>query len=141
MKLVTLIANLLHEAKFTTNEDARDNRNDLLDEIEREYLPSGSGFDSGCKIRRDGSGENEIRITFSYHVMNDAGYYTRWIHSEAVVKPLLTTSIYEIKLKNASSFRKDMVDDYVLDSLYDALGQNMSYIFVAGSRFCIGREE
>lgn len=60
---------------------------ETLDEIENNYLPSGSGFDSGCSIERaDGK---KIVIAFSYHNMNENGSYDGWSDYELIVTPNL----------------------------------------------------
>ena len=143
MKLINMIASLLTEAwRADPSGDVFSNREDLLDEIEREYLPSGSGFDSGCKIVREYAlGLKEVRINFSYHVMHSDGYYTRWIHSAAIVTPTFDSSGLTIRLVHLASFKKDLVDDYVYDSIYQALSAEVGREFVKGEGFHLVKKE
>lgn len=62
--------------------------NSRLDYIEKEFLPSGSGFDAGTKIDRE-SNVDKIRLTTSFHHMNEAGYYDGWTEHKIIIKPCL----------------------------------------------------
>jgi hypothetical protein len=49
----------------------------LLEHIEDNILPSGSGIDNGCKIDRDASNAHKLVITFGYHHMDEhGGFYS-----------------------------------------------------------------
>lgn len=50
----------------------------------KQYLPSGSGFDQGCKLSEDSTPE---RLIFSapFHHMNDAGMYADWTDHQVIV--------------------------------------------------------
>jgi hypothetical protein len=54
------------------------------------FLPSGSGIDSGCKIDMPNSGDKAIRITSSFHNMDEHGMYDGWIDFRVVVTPSLS---------------------------------------------------
>jgi hypothetical protein len=53
----------------------------------QQLLPSGSGIDCGTKIDLDLSGGDKIVLAFSYHHMDQYGYYTLWTEHTAVVRP------------------------------------------------------
>ena len=55
--------------------------------IEKQFLPHGSGFDSGTKIIIDDCDENEIVLDTNYHHMNDNGMYDGWTEHKVVIKP------------------------------------------------------
>ncbi len=59
----------------------------MLQEIESNLLPSGSGIDSGCKIDLGSCTESKIAILSSVHMMNDAGMYDSWQDFKVIVRP------------------------------------------------------
>lgn len=81
-----------------------------LSAIEREYLPSGSGFDSGCTVDVEHSNARSIVINAPFHVMNNHGYYTGWRPIRVRVTP--TFDGIAIRVTNAKS--SDLAD-YVFD--------------------------
>ena len=96
-----------------------------LDEIEGEYLPSGSGIDSGCTIDRDKSTPQKIVIQSGYHRMNgDSGMYDGWFHFTVIIAADLAGEI-SIKLKFDKDFRRNTkdfgTDDYLFDVFDTAL--------------------
>lgn len=60
---------------------------DTLDTIERDYLPHGSGIDSGTKIDRDKTTATRIVLTFGFHHMDSNGFYCGWTDYTAVITP------------------------------------------------------
>jgi hypothetical protein len=57
-----------------------------LSQLER-TLPSGSGIDCGTKIAIDKSNADRVVLTFSYHHMNEAGFYEGWTEHTAIIRP------------------------------------------------------
>lgn len=72
--------------KMDTHAEWFGRHSDKLREIERNELPSGSGFDSGTVIDLDASTDNKLVFTTAFHHMNDHGY-TRWTHHTVTVRP------------------------------------------------------
>ena len=66
---------------------------DNLEKIEKKFLPSGSGVDSGCKVNTEKSSRNRIQIDFGYHCMNSNGCYDGWIEYKLIVKADLFSGI------------------------------------------------
>jgi hypothetical protein len=56
----------------------------------KNYLPSGSGFDSGTKIDLDRSTPEKIVFFTSFHHMNNDGFYVGWSNHDVIVRPSLT---------------------------------------------------
>jgi len=59
----------------------------VIDYIVKNYLPSGSGIDSGCTINNEKY--KVLEIESSFHVMDEYGYYDGWIDFIVKVKPSL----------------------------------------------------
>ncbi len=53
-----------------------------------DLLPSGSGFNAGCRVDLEKSTPTKIIINTSYHHMNDAGFYDGWTEHKVILTPL-----------------------------------------------------
>lgn len=72
-----------------TGNQYADTHIDRLLKIEREYLPHGSGIDSGCNIDLQKSSGEKVVITFGYHFMDENGFYAGWDEYRLTVKASL----------------------------------------------------
>jgi hypothetical protein len=88
-----------------------------LEWIQENVLPSGSGFDSGCKIDHIKSTPNKIVIRCDYHHMNENGYYDGWTYHEVIIKPCLA---YDHDMKITGRDKRD-IKNYILDVIYEAI--------------------
>ena len=83
-----------------------------IEEIAKNYLPSGSGFDSGSTVNIGDSTGNRIVIDSSYHHMNENGYYDGWTDMTIIVTPSLAFG-FDIKIKAPGIPKKYRMDrDY-----------------------------
>jgi hypothetical protein len=96
----------------TVNDKFIDQCIDNLDKL-RDLLPSGSGFDSGCEINIKESGEKKVVLNFSFHHMNENGYYIGWTEHKVILLP--TFSGYDMKITG-----KDI--NQTKEYFYDTLG-------------------
>lgn len=100
-----------------------DDANNDLDYIEREALPSGSGIDSGTRIDRDQSKPNRIVLDFSFHHMDEHGYYDGWTQHRAIVTPSLTAhSGFELRITGRD---RNQLKDYLHDVFDTALNETI----------------
>lgn len=90
-----------------------------LDLIEREYLPSGSGIDAGCKILVEESHKDRIVIQTEFHHMNEVGYYDGWTQHKIIVTPSL---IYGFDLRITGRDRNG-IKEYLAQLFSHALEQ------------------
>src|SRR5689334_20304154 len=72
--------------KRTNNTEWYEKHTERLAQLE-DYLPSGSGIDSGTKIDLERSTSARVVLTFSYHHMNDCGMYDGWTDHSAIITP------------------------------------------------------
>ena len=86
--------------------------------IERDILPSGSGFDSGCTINSD-SNSKRLRIHTAFHHMNDGGFYDGWTHHDVIVTPDLA---HEFDMRITGRNRSG-IKEYIADCMAQALQQ------------------
>lgn len=87
---------------------------DRLAEIERNNLPSGSGFDSGTRIENVTS----ARVTFStaFHHMNESGFYDGWTEHNVIVTPMFDG----IDIRVTGRDRND-IKDYIAQVFHETL--------------------
>ena len=94
-----------------------DKHEEAIETIVNNYMPSGSGFDSGTKIDLDKSTGDKLVFTTSYHHMNDGGYYDGWTDHTVTVKPSL---LHGFTLNISGRDRNDF-KDYAYDVFQIAL--------------------
>jgi hypothetical protein len=72
----------------TYNPEWRDKWGELVEYLEKNYLPHGSGFDSGTHVVEDEcvSG-TKLVLSFDYHHMDEHGYYDGWTSHKVIVTP------------------------------------------------------
>lgn len=95
---------------------------DAIEYLAREYLPSGSGFDSGCQIELDESRADKIVIRCEFHHMNDAGYYDGWTHHRAIVTPSLEWG-FNLRITGRD---KNGIKEYIGDTMQMHLSQQIT---------------
>lgn len=64
-----------------------DRHSERLAALERCYLPSGAGIDSGTKIDLLRSEPDKLVFHTSFHHMKDVGYYDGWTEHTITVRP------------------------------------------------------
>jgi hypothetical protein len=93
---------------------------DKLRDIEQNFLPSGSGFDSGCKVILDQSNRKRLVIETAFHPIDEHGFYMDWIHFDVIVTP--TFGGIDIRTKGPFAKHNAMdLKDYIQDTFYNAL--------------------
>lgn len=87
-----------------------------LQNLQDKYFPYGSGFDNKIKLDRVKSTPKKLIIPFSYHCMNDNGYYDGWIHCELIITPSLLFGFnMKINWKGYKGKYKFILEDYFQD--------------------------
>lgn len=89
---------------------------DTLSFIEKQYLPHGSGIDSGCTIDTSKSSANKIILETSFHHMDENGYYDGWTNHNIIITPAFTGIDIRITGQN-----KNDIKDYLADVFNNAL--------------------
>lgn len=120
MNVVQAIAHAC-EAKRTceaTGNDWRHIWEERLARIERECLPSGSGFDIGCTIDRD-SNSQRVTIETAFHHMHESGMYDGWTEHKVILTPDLVRG-FNIRVTGRN---RNGIKDYIADAMHDALSE------------------
>jgi hypothetical protein len=99
------------------------NHSYYLDELEKNYLPRGSGIDSGCTIDRAFK-ENKIVINVPFHLMCENGYYCGWQDFKIICKP----EFDGISMKITSNAKdKFFLKDYLYDLFDNCLTKQIEF--------------
>lgn len=87
-QLLSVACVALRNCEVSGNDEWAIRWNVLLDSIETDWLPSGSGIDSGTEIDRKRTGARTLVLSADFHHMNGDGFYECWtshvfhVHSE-----------------------------------------------------------
>lgn len=124
MKLYEKIAMTVQAVKNCQkngNKEWEEKHRDTIYLINRDYLPSGSGFNSGTNIDLDKSTDSKLVLSTSYHHMNEDGFYNGWTDHVITVNPSLTC---EIELRISGKDRNG-IKEYIHTVFMDILTQNI----------------
>jgi hypothetical protein len=94
-----------------------------VEELAKNYLPSGSGINAGCEISQEESNENKIVITFSYDHMNENGYYEGCTYHKCICKPTFDGPELKITGKN-----KNGIKEYLYDIFSNCLNEEIEFL-------------
>ena len=113
---------MLPSANESQHEHASVHEDTIL-RLVKDFMPSGSGFDSGTKIDLDASHANKLVFTTSYHHMNDGGYYDGWTDHTVTITPSL---VNDFDLRISGRNRND-IKDYMYQTFDQALNEDCEY--------------
>jgi hypothetical protein len=91
------------------------------DKLVRDYLPRGSGFDSGTTLDWDASRSNKIVFRTSFHHMDEHGYYDGWTEHVVTVRPSFIGR-FSLKINGRD---RNGIKDYIADGFHHALSQEV----------------
>lgn len=100
------------------NTEWHDKHDDTLRWIERNLLPSGSGIDCGTKIDEELSRPEKVVLTFSFHHMDENGYYDGWSDYRCEVTPSFSGIDCRIVGRD-----RNMIKDYLGETFGYALSR------------------
>ena len=94
---------------------------EVLEDIMRNKLPSGSGIDAGTKLDDD-STPNRLIFHVPFHHLNDAGYYDGWTQHRVIVTASLSWGI-NIKVTGKD---RNGIKEYLGDLFHEVLTQEVN---------------
>lgn len=94
---------------------------DRILSIVKEYLPSGSGIDTGTKICFERSRQNKIVLFCEYHHMTN-GFYDGWTAHYITIRPSFQGIRIDISGKDRNGIK-----DYLYDTYHAALTSNYEW--------------
>ena len=116
----------MHENDYHITQNWRDRHEDLADQLVREHMPSGSGFDSGTKLDWDASHAEKLVFTTAFHHMNENGYYDGWTEHVVTVTPSLAHGFH---LRISGRNRND-IKEYIDEQFRYALMRDVEWDIV-----------
>lgn len=88
----------------------------------KEYMPSGSGFNSGTTLEIDRCADDKLVFFTQFHHMNENGYYDGWTMHTVTVRPSLVNNI-EIKVGGRD---RNQIKDYIYQVFEMALNTEVN---------------
>lgn len=95
---------------------------DNVEQIVRDFLPSGAGWDSGTKLDWESSTSEKLVFCGGFHHMTGDGYYDGWTDHAIIVKPSLAS---DFSLRITGPDRND-IKDYLYEMFDCALHQEIT---------------
>lgn len=97
---------------------------DNIEQIVKNTAPSGSGIDNGTSCDVDDCTDNKLVFSFSFHHMNDYGYYTKWTEHKAIAKPCFDGIDLKITGQNKSDIK-----EYLHEVYYSWLTSDIEHVY------------
>ena len=102
-------------------------KNEQMEDLVKNYLPSGSGFDGDISIDEK-STDKKIILHVEYHHMNDNGFYDGWSTFKIIITPSLAYD-YSLVVKGENVVKKYFYDgvfkNYIIDTFMPYLDKEM----------------
>lgn len=108
----------LENCKRSNNEEWIEKHNETLKRLTN-YLPSGSGVDSGTTI--ESISATKVVFACGYHHMNDAGYYDGWTHHK-----ITATSTFQGLALKVSGPDRNNIKESLADLFHNCLTQTVN---------------
>lgn len=119
-KLYQRIASALQameNCRASGNDEWLSRHRDTITCLVANYMPSGSGIDSGTTIDLAASKPNRLVFDTGFHHMNDGGMYDGWTTHTVIVTPDLATG-FDIRITGRD---RNQIKDYLGDVYAEAL--------------------
>lgn len=94
---------------------------ETIESVCKEYLPRGSGFDSGSRFDFDKSRPDRLVIHADFHHMDENGFYCGWTEHEIIVTPSLAFR-FDVKVtgRNVRGIK-----EYISDTFHYSLNDDL----------------
>lgn len=119
-KLYQAIASTYDAYLRTNNIEWAQRHKERIEQLTRDYLPSGSGFDSGTEFDFDKSQTQRLIFNTSFHHMNEGGFYDGWTHHSVIVTPCL---VHRFNLRITGKNKRD-IKEHIADIFNHALEES-----------------
>ena len=103
------------------NTEWEENHKERMEALIQQYLPSGSGFDSGTHLDFDTSTGERLVFRTSFHHMNDSGMYDGWTDHEVIVTPSLVFG-FNIRVTGKD---KRQIKEYIVETFNEILHKDI----------------
>lgn len=99
-----------------------DKHRDAADALARDYLPRGSGFDSGTLIDWNKSTAERLVLLTGFHHTDENGGYSGWSHHTVTVRASLALGF----VLTVSGPDRNGIKDYIADAMHAALSATIT---------------
>jgi len=107
----------------TNNKIWEEKHEDKLNELVNNYMPHGSGIDSGMYLDLINSNPNKLIFTFEFHHMDENGMYDGWTDHKLIVTP----DLYNKFNLTITGRNKNYIKDYLYEIFDYSLKQEIDY--------------
>lgn len=112
--------------QFITGAEMASKWGDVINHIEKNYLPNGSGFDRGTKVVEEKCVNGvKLVLSFDYHHMDENGYYDGWTSHTVVVAAHFDG--IRLKVQGALPRKYRHNKEYFEDTMYHALTRTINH--------------
>ena len=80
----------------------------VIEWVEKQLLPTGSGFDCGTRIEEDSCDLKKVVLSTSFHHMNDHGLYNGWSGHKVIVTPTFNDFDLKVTGRNLNNIKEDI---------------------------------
>ena len=94
-----------------------------IEELVKEFLPSGAGCDNGTQFDFCKSTPERLILYVDFHHMSEGGMYDGWTHHTIVVRP---SFVYKVDIQIGGKDRNG-VKEYLDDTMRIALTQEIEW--------------
>jgi len=125
-KLVELIGSYVvayHNCERHGNSEWKAKHRDMLESLVTDFMPSGSGFDSGTKLDIDASSDTKLVFYTDYHHMNEGGFYDGWTCHKVTAKASFVGG-FDL---NVTGPNRNEIKDYVGECFHAALSNEIQW--------------
>lgn len=106
---------------LNTHQEWFDRHTETIENIVRDFLPHGSGIDSGVTFDFDLSTGEKLVLHTSYHHMNENGFYDGWTEHTVTVRSSL---IHGISI-SISGRNRNEIKDYLAEMFSEDLDRSI----------------
>ena len=115
----------VENCKKSNNETWEDKHSEVIEYIENNVLPSGSGINSGTTIDLEKSNRDKLVLIAEYDYMNESGFYMYTIPFVVTVKPSL---LFDFELTIKGNFGKQQdIKEYLYDVYREVLSREYDF--------------
>lgn len=130
-ELATLVT-AIHNCERSGNTEWELKHTERLEELCKNYLPSGSGFDNGTHVDVKMCAADKLQLHAGYHRMDENGMYDGWLDLKIVIRPAFNDfrlRVYGIQVNSDPGLR-----EYVEDVFGEALMVDVPYAYEVEQR-------
>jgi hypothetical protein len=102
------------------NKEWFDRHEQTIRDLVKQYLPSGSGFDTGTNFMFAESKPDKLIFTTEFHHMNEVGMYDGWTQHTITIRP----TFQGFSMRISGRDRND-IKEYIGDSFHFALSHDL----------------